>query len=647
LQPKISPIWGIHSPRFGVYATGAQLVAEACHPSSSAPLKKGEVGMRKSILLLVSMATAILLASGVALALPSEIPDETPMLNGPVRAFAQVPGTDLLWVGGNFTQVKMRDGTVIANVSNVAVFNLVTDQYVDIAPRLGAGSTDSRVTEIEVYNDDVLIGGRFAGPTTKQNNLVVVDGATGVGGAQQPRWFNSSALESLLAAPDLGRVYGGGESLTAFDFESGAKLWTRAKTTVDQTIRTHFLKEGYRDLERDGSTIWAACGCDTVAALDGTPNPAKALVKLDTEGNHDTSWMTQSGVGGFGISLAQDGSNLYLAAGGNDFLAAYSKVSSGVRTWIRDTSGSAQAVEIIDEQLVVGGHFVEIADEPSDNCGNRSPDPSTLDPNDECQRRDGLAAYSSYDAASCLPGNKLCPVLDPWDPPLTDKYNLTWALHSEATPEGTRLHVGGEFLRVSGITQTYYARLSNAQAPPTCTIEGTSSADTLTGTQGDDVICGGGGGDTLRGMEGNDLLKGEGGADRLYGGIGDDTLDGGNGTSTDTADYSGSLTPVAASLANNNATGEGSDTLVGIENITGTSGNDTLTGSEENNTLNGGDGADGIIGMGGADILKGSNGNDTLDSRDGVDGNDTVEGGPNTDTCTTDATEKSITKCEL
>ena len=130
----------------------------------------------------------------------------------------------------------------------------------------------------------MLIGGRFAGPTNKQKNLVAVDGTSGVAGGS-PRWFNSPVLESLLAAPDLGRVYGGGVSLTAFDFESGNVLWTRAKTTVDQTLRTHYLKEGYRDLERDGSTIWAACGCDTVAAPDGTPNAVKALVKLDTEGN--------------------------------------------------------------------------------------------------------------------------------------------------------------------------------------------------------------------------------------------------------------------------------------------------------------------------------------------------------------------------
>jgi hypothetical protein len=56
--------------------------------------------MRKSVLLMVSMA-AVLLAGGAAFALPSEVPDETPMLNGPVRTFAQVPGTDLLWVGGS------------------------------------------------------------------------------------------------------------------------------------------------------------------------------------------------------------------------------------------------------------------------------------------------------------------------------------------------------------------------------------------------------------------------------------------------------------------------------------------------------------------------------------------------------------------
>jgi Ca2+-binding RTX toxin-like protein len=591
--------------------------------------------MRKSVLLLVSMALAVLLASGVAFAMPSETPDETPMLNGPVRTIAQV-GTNI-WVGGNFNQVLTRDGTKVADVSNVAVFDSTTGAYLDIAPKLGAGSTTTNVRDIAVYGNtnNVVIGGDFPGPTTNQRNLVVVDGITGITGGSQPRWFNSPNLAAVLTAPDLGRIYGGGVSLTAFDFQSPKPLWTRAKTTVDPLIHSHNLQAGYRDLERDGSTIWAACGCDTVAALDGTPNPVKALVKLDTEGNLDTSWVTEAGSGAFGISVTQTSDNLYLAAGGSDYLAEHPKASNGARSWVRDTSGSAQVVEIMDGYLVVGGHFWEVADQPGDNCGARSSKNAiTLDPNDECQTRHGLAIYS-------FRGD-----LEPnWDPMLEEKYNLAWALLPEATPQGTRLHVGGEFLTVNGVNQNYYARLApnDAQTPQFCTITGTSTSETLTGTPGDDIICGGAGNDTLRGLEGNDILKGEGGADTLFGGAGDDTLDGGNGT--DTASFS-DAPAIDASLTNNAAVGEGYDVLSGVENLTGSNGNDTLSGSQANNTLSGGSGADTVVGMGGADKLIGATGTDALDSRDGVEGNDTLDGGADIDTCTTDATEKSITKCE-
>ena len=48
--------------------------------------------------------------------------DETLMVNGTVRAIEQV-GTNI-WVGGKFTQVKQRNGTVVANVSNLAGLRL-------------------------------------------------------------------------------------------------------------------------------------------------------------------------------------------------------------------------------------------------------------------------------------------------------------------------------------------------------------------------------------------------------------------------------------------------------------------------------------------------------------------------------------------
>ncbi len=403
--------------------------------------------MRRTIVLLATMALTLLVASGVALALPSDTPEQTPMVNGTVRAIEHV-GTNI-WVGGKFTQVKQRDGTVVANVSNLAVFNSQTNQYENInLPKLGGSG--SEVWDMTLYDENkqiegdenVLIAGKFSGPSSTQNNLVLVKGA-GPEAGRVIRWYNAPSLKSALAAPDLGRVYGGGVSLSAFEL-GGNKLWTKAKTTVDTALYPDAPTPGYRDLEldADGQTIWAACACD---AVDG--NPAKALVKLRTDGVHVTSWRAAADLPSWGLSLVNANGALYLGAGGSDYLAEFSKTDGRI-TWLSDTSGSVQVVEVMDSQLVIGGHFWEVAgqpaDQPDDSCGHGRSKPE-LDPNDECQTRKGIAAYSFEG------------VLDPdWDPLYAGKYSLVWALHVE----GSRLHTGGEFLTVNGVTQNYYARLS-------------------------------------------------------------------------------------------------------------------------------------------------------------------------------------------
>ncbi len=390
---------------------------------------------RRALVAAIAILTLPVLP-GLVTAQPSETPDDTPMVDGRVRAIAQVGSN--VWVGGQFAEVVRRDGTVVDAVRNVAVFDSATGDYRNIAPELG--EEGSEVFDMTVYGDDVVIAGDFAGQAGAQKNLVVVDGATG----KVVRWYDSPVLKSVLAAPDLDRIYGGGTALSAFGFASGKILWTRAATFVDPDLRTNAVMSGYRDLELDddGQTIWAACICDRVGG-----NPAKALVKLDTEGAHDASWVAKAGMRAFGLSLVDVNGVLYLGAGGSDFVAQFSK-ADGSRTWYRDTSGSAQAVEAIDGQLVIGGHFWEVANDPGDprhTCGHRSEDnASTLDTNDDCQTRHGLAIYS-YDGT-----------LEPdWDPVVSGRYNLVWALH----PEGTSLHVGGEFVTVDGVTQTYYARL--------------------------------------------------------------------------------------------------------------------------------------------------------------------------------------------
>ena len=397
--------------------------------------------MRRIVLLLASMALAMLLACGVALAaLPSETPDKTPMVNGTVRAIEQV-GTNI-WVGGKFTKVKQcSNRTNALNVSNLAVIDSNTNECRTFPLLTKLGGTGAEVWDMTLYGQNVLIAGKFAGPTSTQKNLVLVDGTTG----KEIQWYNAPSLKAALAAPDLGRVYGGGVSLSAFEL-SGKKLWTEAKTTVDSSdYDTNVPSPGYRDLELDGSTIWAACACDTVEGEE-----AKALVKLRTDNNlstdgvHDAFWIAEADPASWGMSVVEANGALYLGAGGSDYLAEFSKASGGKPNWLRDTSGSVQVVEVMEDQLLIGGHFWEVADEPNDSCGHgRSTD--TLDLNGECQTRKGIAAYSFSGGLN-----------RGWSPTYAGKYSLVWALHVD----GPRLHTGGEFLTVNGVTQNYYARLS-------------------------------------------------------------------------------------------------------------------------------------------------------------------------------------------
>jgi len=120
-----------------------------------------------------------------------------------------------------------------------------------------------------------------------------------------------------------------------------------------------------------------------------------------------------------------------------------------------------------------------------------------------------------------------------------------------------------------------------------------SGNDTVIGNAADNEIRGGGGNDTLAGHGGNDRLKGDAGNDLLDGEAGADLLDGGVGT--DTASYSSASVGVTVNLslvAAQNTVGAGTDTLVSIENLTGSSFNDSLSGSASNNVLDGAVGTD-------------------------------------------------------
>ena len=121
---------------------------------------------------------------------------------------------------------------------------------------------------------------------------------------------------------------------------------------------------------------------------------------------------------------------------------------------------------------------------------------------------------------------------------------------------------------------------------------GSAFADTLTGDAN---------ANSLKGGAGNDVLVGSGGGDVMNGGEG-----------IDKADYSNSDAAVIVNLTTGVGVGglAQGDTLISIENLTGSNFNDVLTGDA---------GANFLMGGAGNDILAVSRGSDTLNGGEGVD----------------------------
>jgi Ca2+-binding RTX toxin-like protein len=163
------------------------------------------------------------------------------------------------------------------------------------------------------------------------------------------------------------------------------------------------------------------------------------------------------------------------------------------------------------------------------------------------------------------------------------------------------------------------------------------SVEQVVGTLLDDVIIGDEGPDFLEGGFGDDLLVGGAGRDRLLGDAGDDTLDGSRGDDElagndgfDRVDYGRSDGPVTVDLVTGEATGDGSDMLVGVEHLIGSPYDDSLTGDSNANAISGGEGNDIMSGEEGDDSLMGDAGDDHLD---GGQDTDTLDGGVGTDVC--------------
>jgi Ca2+-binding RTX toxin-like protein len=162
--------------------------------------------------------------------------------------------------------------------------------------------------------------------------------------------------------------------------------------------------------------------------------------------------------------------------------------------------------------------------------------------------------------------------------------------------------------------------------------------DTLTGEDStEDVLVdgpdeSGPGEDTLSALAGDDALLNNGGADHLFGGGGNDlflsnsicdgdVIDGGPGSERDNASWAKFKSAVEARIGAGDAgrpgpggnpacTSGALDSLVGIEDLEGTSSNDVFYGGPANNQLLGWGGADSYFSGGGTDVILANSGDE-------------------------------------
>lgn len=372
--------------------------------------------------------------------LPQETPDPTWMVNGKVRALLLVG--DRIYLGGKFTELRELPSTAtggeVIPVRNLAAIDANTGEPVrGWTPDATGGSEN--VYALAHLDGQIVIGGNFRsldGVTVK--HLAAVDPITG---AVDPTFAPRMGRTVWALAASGTRLYVGGafeavdgtarEYLAAFD--TGGNLVDGWRPSTNGRVRDIALVPG------GGGATFVAGHFDEVQGSGGGPwLERRSIARLTSSGEVTAAWQVDRRIGttNWGISVWPSGDAVFLGTGGSDWVASFD-LDTGDQNWRTDTNGSVQAVTVMGDHVVIGGHFKYVA--PDKTINGCYEDPS------RCVYRLRLAAL---DLAGTLEGE--------WDPGVKGHYNGVWQL----LVDGSRLFLGGQFKRVGGLRQEYFARLS-------------------------------------------------------------------------------------------------------------------------------------------------------------------------------------------
>ena len=374
--------------------------------------------VKRLVAVVTASAAVAVMTPGAAQASVSVTPDPTARVGGG-GVFAIGHAGEHTYIGGLFTSVGGRAR------SNVAAINDL-DGTVNLTFN---AATNGRVLAVEVSEDGstVFLGGEFTQVGGEpRTGLAAVDAVTG---ALLPDWQADTAgasitVASLAVAGD--KLYVGGKFAT---IDGVGRPRLAAVNAGTGNVISEFRPRpagGIREVvvsPFDGN-VYVGGG---LTALDGQPRLAAGAVDPDT-GAPTAFSPTGSGGNAVTVDVGPDGHFYYGTE--NNTLFAYDPnraTDANDPLWSTKTSGNTQAIEVVDDEMWIGGHFSQIVTEKI--------------------ARPFLASLNPVTGKATT-----------WDSQCTGGKQGVWAL----LHDGDDLHAGGYFSAFGSEQRPRYARFPDA-----------------------------------------------------------------------------------------------------------------------------------------------------------------------------------------
>ncbi len=276
-----------------------------------------------------------------------------PIANDPVNALAVYSSSNLLFVGGEFSNIG---GSARARF---AVFNTTTGALLPPAPVFNG---DINAFHLSGTGGSTLYtGGAFTvvGGVAR-NRLIAFNAATGTALGWDPDVDNT--VHALSASADGNTVYAGGDFRTV----NGASVDRNSIAALDSTSGTATswdpsASHSVKAIAASGSDVFAGGTFASIGAQD-----RNRLAALDSNGQL-TSWNPDADGTVNALVASSDGNTIYA---GGDFttvnsesrnrIAALSSSNGTATLWNPDANGTVRALEVSGTSVFAGGDFTTI-----------------------------------------------------------------------------------------------------------------------------------------------------------------------------------------------------------------------------------------------------------------------------------------------